>query len=47
MSDKTGKPWIKADNGRLTVDTSHPEWKKFFEKEVKRLTTVIKRIIKP
>lgn len=32
------KPWVKAtSSGKLYVDTSHPEWQKWFISEIKRL----------
>jgi hypothetical protein len=24
-------PWIKANNGRLSIDTDHPEWIAYFK----------------
>jgi len=32
------KPWLKATTeGALYIDTSHPEWKKWFADEIKRI----------
>ena len=32
------KPWIKATlSGTLRIDTSHPEWKKWFASEIERI----------
>lgn len=37
MGKADDKPWIKATgNGRLEVDTSHPEWKKWFLEQIRR-----------
>ena len=34
------KPWIKATlGGTLRIDTSHPEWQKWFIAEIERLRT--------
>ena len=33
------KPWIIVTNGgTLGIDTSHPEWQKWFINEIKRLS---------
>lgn len=33
------KPWLKATkDGALYVDTTHPEWIKWFKQEVERLS---------
>jgi hypothetical protein len=33
------KPWLKATTeGRLYIDTSHPEWVKWFISEIERLS---------
>lgn len=35
------KPWLKATSeGKLYVDTSHPEWKKWFIEQIKKYSKI-------
>jgi len=35
------KPWLKAHSGKLYIDTSHPEWQKWFAEEIKRIMQTV------